>query len=169
MNKLYLLLIGTLLSCHNDFVFNQNRPITEIENRSPTECLRHHLDSIQWNRSYKIRQQDQISESVFYKAEFDYYSCTFLEASIPKIEVYYERNNLYFYTENMCLLVPHSLEFFDIDDYYVFIESPDYIVGSFKTYSILKIPLKSNLECISEVSIILSYDHFCLQVGASQL
>lgn len=157
------------MSCHSDFILNQNHSISKLEKHSSPVFLKQYLDSIQWNRSVKLRKQDYIAESIFYKAKFDYDSCTFLQASRPDIKAYYERNSLYFFTAKNCLFQPHSLEFSDIDDYYVSIKEPEYIFGSYKGYSILKIPLKSNLECISELSVILSYDHFCLEEDVTQL
>lgn len=169
MNKLYILMACACLSCHNDIATNQNQSKQWFQHFSDTEFIGNNLDTIDWHVSAQVDSQDIFSKSIFFKAKIDFYSCTILWTSNPKVLTYFDRKHIYFLSSQLCLLRPKSLEYFDIDDYHAFIQNPLFYHGNYKNYSILKIPLKSNLECISEVSVMLIYSNHCKQNHKSEL
>jgi len=157
MNKLYLLILWTCMSCHSDISPPQHLMKGRLDKTSTQDFIRNHLDSILWKTEIDIGVQSQISESIYYTTTFDVDACIPKYQSHSAIDTYYDKKNVYFVSSQLSLLRAHSLEYFDIDDYHALIEKPTTRSANYHNYSFLKIPLNSNIECIYEVAVILVY------------
>jgi len=157
------------MSCHNEMSIIQNQSKQWFQHYSDREFITNNLDAINWKVTVPLITQDLITESIFFKALIDYYTCTVTWTSNPIVQTYFDNRNIYFLSSQICLKKPDLLEYYDIDDYHAFVENPGFSYGYYKNFSVLKIPLKSNLDCLSEVSIKLSYSADCKRNEKSEL
>lgn len=156
MNKFYSLLFCSMaLSC-----------MTEYSEEDFSKChfqeaLQFDFDRIVFQKLNENLRSNCISESIFFKANFDQEWCKRERQSHPQIDVYFEKKHFYFVSTRQ-LQSAHSLSYSDIDDYYASIEEPLGKIGRIGNYSILKIPIQSNVSCVDQVSTILLLNQECL-------
>lgn len=154
MNNLYTFILWCLLfgSCQTDYDKKQ-ATTTKIELMYP---------SLDFNDIYFYPDEDLnvdtlISNSIYFSAVFDYYSCTVKSTSSPMIYVHYENQYLYLMSKPYRFSDCHLLEYSDIDDLEVTITRPQFDVGTYMQFSMIRVPINSHIECIFEMSIILNY------------
>ena len=157
MNTLYklILLCGMLASCHSDYGRRQlahdgtnNIPIgSDID-----------LTEVDFYSQADLEVTNQIAKPVYFSAVFDYYQCTVSSQSKPNIEVLFLPGYIYLLSDVYQFRNCHYLEFSDIDDLEVSIPKPQFSIGQHKQFSVLRIPIKSKIECLFKMNIILNYN-----------
>lgn len=154
MNKLYtvILLCGLSVSCQIDVEKKQLDP--KISHGSNFSEQIKNIDFFELQPKYI---NEQISSSIYLSAQFDYYNCSVDSISTPSVNVHYENRYLYLISEDLRLKDCHFFEYTDIDDLFVKISKPEFRIGHFQDFSILRIPINSRIECIYKMNIILNY------------
>ena len=156
MNALYklILLCSIMASCHSDYGRRQ-LPQHKTNNSSIASDI--DMKAIDFYSQTALESTNQITKSIYYSADFNYYDCIVSSQSNPHIEVFFKLPNIYIISDVYQFRDCHFLEFSDIDDLKVSIPQPKFSIGEYKQYFILKMPIKSKIECLFKMNIILNY------------
>lgn len=146
-----------MVSCHSDY--GRRHLAQDDTNNIPIDSdsdVDIDLTKIDFYTQSALETQNQIPKSIYFSAVFDYYQCTVLTQSTPHIEVIYSLGYIYLLSEVYQFINCHYLEFSDIDDLEVSIHKPEFSIGQHKQFSVLRIPIKSKIECLFKMNIILN-------------
>lgn len=156
MNNLYKLMLfcGTLASCHTDYGrrhfvqdnVKQSQVLSDID-----------LRSIDFYSQSALATTSLITSSFYFSAEFDYYQCTVSSQSRPHIEVFFRYGYIYLLSDAYQFRYCHYLNYSDIDDLEVSNERPQFSIGQHKQFSVLRVPIKSAIECLFKMNMIVNF------------